>query len=464
MPPSTKSEKTASRRRFVKLAAAALTVGAVGVASVGLGSAAARGLVRTPTITDSSAATSAVTDPTRTVTATQTTTQTVTETDNQTLTSTETDTVISNQTVTSTQTVTATATYVQTVDEVQSETETETQTVTAALYPSTFSVFWITDTQFLSETNPAIYNSLTNWIVENWDTYNAKFVIHTGDIVQDGNVQAEWENADQAMGTLLENNIPYTWCAGNHDDLVGSDATSGWMGNVWTTAFDPSHVSNTMNAIPYTTWAGDYHDGMNTAATFTVQGLNFLVVNIEWNAQTDALQWVEDLLDNPAYANYYVIIAPHAYIDAFGATVLSSNNIDLTDFVTQLTEIMDNHSSNVFLTLNGHYATDCGFNTPSPINDRSELMFDRQDSTDLPGDPTGRGADPSTSTTPDSAKLGGSTVTILTFDVGNNEILVTTYDVSQDKWRSDAYEQYSVNLFTTPVTATILGSVSQTSG
>ncbi len=454
----------------MKLAGAAVAIGAVGVVSAGLANAAARGLIKSPTITDSVVSTSTVAGPslTDTVSATDTATLMVTETltDYQTLVSTQTDTVTSTQTVTTsqttTQTITVTETDVQTIDEVQTETETETQTVTNVLSSSAFSVFWITDTQFLSETNPSIYNSLTSWIVENWNAYNAKFVIHTGDMVQDGNVQQEWINADQAMGILLTNNIPYTWCAGNHDDLVGSDSSSGWAGNLWTSAFNPTYVSGVVNALPYTTWAGDYHEGMNTAATFTVDGLNFLVINIEWNAQPDALQWVENLLDDPAYANYYVIIAPHAYIDEFGATLLSSDNIDLTDFITQLTIIMDNHSSNVFLTLNGHYATDCGYNTPSPIDNRNQLMFDRQDSTDLPGDPTGRGADPSTPTTLDSAKVGGATVTILTFDVGNNEIFVSTYDVNEGKWRNDVYEQYSINLFATPL-GTAVASTSQTS-
>ena len=50
---------------------------------------------------------------------------------------------------------------------------------------------------------------------------------------------------------------------------------------------------------------------------------------------------------------------------------------------------MDAHSSNVFLTLNGHYATDCGYSTSAPINNQNLLMFDRQDCTDNEGDPTG---------------------------------------------------------------------------
>ena len=121
---------------------------------------------------------------------------------------------------------------------------------------------------------------------------------------------------------------------------------------------------------------------------------------------------------------------------------------------------MDAHSSNVFLTLNGHYATDRGYNTAAPMNGRNELMFDRQDCTDKPGDPTGRGVDAVTSTTPDAAKLGGATVTILTFDTANNKIDVTTYDVNTATWRTNQDEQYSVTMFpTTNTTSTTNGGL-----
>lgn len=461
-PPDSRENKT-SRRQFVKWAGTTLAIGVVGLASAEVGNAVARD-TRSPSVaTTSIVSTSTVLGPvaTRTLTTTETSLQTLTSTATETQSQISTSTQIETDTQTVTQTLTSTTTETQTV----SLTETGTsQSVTAASSPAPFSVFWITDTQFLSEKNPAIYSSMTNWIVDNWNTYNGKFVIHTGDIVQDGNVMAEWQNADQAMSVLLMNDIPYTWCAGNHDDLVGGQSTSGWSGNTWTSSFNPASVSLQMNQLPGIAWAGDYHEGMNTAATFSVGGLNFLVVNIEWNAQEDVLQWVENILDNPTYANYYTIIAPHAYINAFGYVIDTSNNIDLTDFVTTLTTMMDNHSPNVFLTLNGHYATDCGFNTTAPINGRNQLMFDRQDCTDTDADLSGRGVDTATSNTPDSARVGGATVTILTFDVANNMISASTYDVNTGAWRTDPYEQYTVPLFSNPLSTTTTGGAQSMSG
>jgi len=312
---------------------------------------------------------------------------------------------------------------------------------------STFSVFWMTDTQFLSESNPALYRMMTKWIVDNWSAYNGKLVVHTGDIVETGATAVEWQNANEAMSVISKNKIPYSWCAGNHDDLVGGETESGWMGNVWAPAFDPNTMKPKVNSLGYTSWASDFHDGMNTAVTFSANGWNFLVINVEFNGDSTVVDWVGSLLDDPLYANCKVIIAPHAYMDAFGDINDPRWGPTLSDFVKGLQAVMDAHSSNVFLTLNGHFATDQGYNTATPINNRNQLMFDRQDCTDDPSSPAGRGIDVSDSTTPDSDKVGGSTLMILTFDTENNQISTKTYDIYAGKWRVNAFEQYTIPMF-----------------
>jgi hypothetical protein len=321
-----------------------------------------------------------------------------------------------------------------------------------------FSIFWITDTQFLSETNPDLFSKMTNWIVANWGAYNGKMVVHSGDIVQTGSVQAEWKNADAAMSILLKNGIPYTWCAGNHDDLVGDDPTSGWSGNQWTSAFNPSVVRRALGKLDHVHWADDYHGGMNTAAAFSADDLDFLIINIEWNADAGTtLKWVEGLLNHPRYAGHHVIIAPHAYIDETGSTDDEKWGPELSAFVKALTALMNRNSYRVFLTLNGHFATDSGYHTPHMADGRNELMFDRQDSTDDPDQPM------ATVTTPDSSKVGGGTVTILTFNPERNLVSVKTYDVCTDKYRDDPQERFAFTMFpaatsTRPITGMIIPS------
>jgi Calcineurin-like phosphoesterase len=314
-----------------------------------------------------------------------------------------------------------------------------------ALADGAFSIFWITDTQFLSESNPALFKMANYWIVDNWARFNGKMVIHTGDFVQTGSVEQEWQNADDAMSVFTANRIPYTWCAGNHDNWVLGEPTSGWKGNAWTASLDPSEAGQAVNAVPYARWVGDYHDGMNTAVTFSASGLNFLIVNIEWNAQPDVLEWVRGILDDPNFGDYHVIVAPHAYINAYGSLHDSRWGATLADFVAGLTTLLDEHSSNVFLTLNGHFATECGYNTPQPINNRNELMFDRQDSSDAPGDQLGRGVDNPPPN--DTDKVGGATVMVLTFEPMVNQIRARTYDLYWAKWRTTPTEEYTIDMF-----------------
>lgn len=81
------------------------------------------------------------------------------------------------------------------------------------------------------------------------------------------------------------------------------------------------------------------------------------------------------------------------------------------------------------------------------VNNRNELMFDRQDCSDDPGEASGRGAD----STPieDSHRVGGSTITVLTFSPGTNRIRASTYDLYKGEWRNKPTESHVVQMFAT---------------
>ena len=313
-----------------------------------------------------------------------------------------------------------------------------------------FSIFWVTDTQFLSEDNPALFRMLANWIAANWSQYNGKLVIHSGDIVQNGTSVTEWEAANGAFSILLKNKIPYVWCAGNHDVQDGATPASGWVGSTYAPTLNPTIVSGAVNSMSGVNWVGDYHNGMNNAVSFSVNGLNFLVICIEWIADAGALAWAESILQDHAFNGYHVIVAPHAYINANGSLNDPLWAAQMSQFITEFTPILDSHSSNVFLTLNGHFATDVGYNTPSPVNGRNELMFDRQDSLDCLNEPTGRGADNVSLTAVDSDLVGGATLMVLTFNPISNTVDARTYDVYAGAWRMSSYEQYSFTMFPSP--------------
>ncbi|MGD0977559.1 MAG: DUF2341 domain-containing protein [Candidatus Bathyarchaeia archaeon] len=308
-------------------------------------------------------------------------------------------------------------------------------TITAVDPTTSFSIFWITDTQYLSESlseSSNEFTTLTRWIVNNAATYNLQMVVHTGDIINgtdsiipDTNtpisVDDQWKCANASMYTLLENNIPYCWCAGNHDDNIYGDSTSGWTGNNFdgssNTAFNPSVVS----AKEHKNWVDlnneEYAavaDGENTAVNFTSNGLNFLIVNIEWDAPIDLLNsWVAPLLSKYSGLDYQIIVTTHAYINPAGIT--NDQNGPSPNFINTLTTLLDKYPK-VFLTLNGHFGTDFGFEEKSSNGNRWQLMFDRQDVTD-----------------DDEYPNGAAAVTILTFNIAEqSQMEARTIDLNQN--------------------------------
>jgi hypothetical protein len=84
-----------------------------------------------------------------------------------------------------------------------------------------FTVVLLPDTQFYCEKYPETFVSQTMWIRERARTDNFKFVIGLGDIVQNAQLEQEWQNAHEAA-RLLDSVIPYSTVPGNHD-LVTKD-------------------------------------------------------------------------------------------------------------------------------------------------------------------------------------------------------------------------------------------------
>ena len=300
--------------------------------------------------------------------------------------------------------------------------------------PAPFTIFWMTDTQFLSETNPRLFARATTWIAKNWSAFNGKLLVHTGDIVQDALIPEEWSNADSAMDVLSDGQIPYVWCAGNHD--LACDLPSSWIGNQYE-SFDPQTMKNLIGGLDGVKWVGDYDQGMNTAASLNVDGFPLLIVAVEWLAQDDTFDWLSDILEDPAYQDHKVIIATHAYENQAGSLDDPNWGSILGPSTKKLTSIMDAHASNVILTLNGHFPTEFGYHAPVPVNGRNQLMFDRQESTD----DLYFGDDP-----PDALKPGGATITTLTFHLAANRLVVRTYDSYLDRFVNNLPDQYSIPL------------------
>jgi hypothetical protein len=208
-------------------------------------------------------------------------------------------------------------------------------------------------------------------------------VIHTGDIVQVPNATSDWKNANNAMMQLYNNSIPYTWDAGNHDQLgksIGSGNPNGsWMGGNYS-AFNVT----IMRQKPY--WVGDIFDGKDTAVKFNYDNYSFMVINVEYNANQTVLDWMQTLIEcNP---NVNVIVATHNFLNGYGGYGFTVNPVDVT-WATNFEKILNNYP-NVFMTVNGHSVGDGGSAYNKKVGHREELYFNMQENVSKTGAATAR--------------------------------------------------------------------------
>ncbi len=272
---------------------------------------------------------------------------------------------------------------------------------------SSFSLMQITDTQHLSDTQPYLFQNLTDWISNNSKNYNLRLVIHTGDIVDNATDASQWKNANDSMGILLDAGIPYCWSAGNHDQFgvgVGfGNPNLDWLGSRYL-AF------NAMSKRAQSFWVDDCFDSKNTAVSFTKDEYPFLILNIEYHANSSVIAWMRGLLDKNPNSN--VVIATHSYLNETAGYGKAG------DWESNLRILLDEYS-NVFLTMNGHYIQ--GTANMTKAGNREEIFFNRQ-------------------------TTGAAAVRIYIFDLEKMKVSVETYNLYTSSFMDDPYNNFTFNV------------------
>ena len=82
--------------------------------------------------------------------------------------------------------------------------------------PEPFGILWLPDTQALAYSHPEKLEALGKEIVSRRESENLIAVIHTGDIVDNGYKDAQWDNFDLCLNAFKDD-LPFYPVAGNHD-------------------------------------------------------------------------------------------------------------------------------------------------------------------------------------------------------------------------------------------------------
>jgi hypothetical protein len=176
-----------------------------------------------------------------------------------------------------------------------------------------FTVVVLPDTQDYSANlnggTAAMFNSQTQWIVDNLVNRNIAFVAHLGNVTEAA-AEAEWLNAVAAM-SLLENpiatgltdGIPYGISIGDHDQSPNGDPNG-------TALYNQHFGVDRFQGRSYN--GGQYgSDNDNHYKLFSASGMDFIVIHLEYDTSPEqgVLDWANNLLQT--YSSRRAIVVSH---------------------------------------------------------------------------------------------------------------------------------------------------------
>ncbi|MFH5182380.1 S-layer homology domain-containing protein [Paenibacillus sp. TAB 01] len=263
--------------------------------------------------------------------------------------------------------------------------------------PYDFSFVWMSDTQYYSESYPEIYEGNVKWIVDHKDDMNIKYVIHTGDIVDEADKEYQWQEADKDMKVLEDAKIPYGVLAGNHDvSHQYADYTK----------FYQYFGEDRFKSQP--TYGGSYLNNRGHYDLVSGGGNDFVVIYMGWDIRDEDIQWMDDVVK--MYPDRKAILDFHEYL------LVSNNRAPISEKIYDRVVVPN---KNVIAVLCGHY------------HDAEELVDEIDDNGDGVPD---RKVYQLLADYQGAEKGGLGYIRLLQFDVKNNQIHVKTYSPYLDDY------------------------------
>ena len=200
-----------------------------------------------------------------------------------------------------------------------------------------FCFAWETDTQYYAEEWQYHFLNMNQWIVDNAEDMKIKYVIHTGDIVDDHDMIYQWENADEAMKIFDDAGMPYGVLGGNHDVAAGLEVNEFYHNYFGEDRFTSQE-----------TYGGSYENNLGHYDLISENGQDFIIVYMSWNIYQEEIDWMNEVLAQ--YSDRKAILCFHPYTN-----VSQSNGTYLDYFGEMIQQYVVAENPNVFAVLNGHY-------------------------------------------------------------------------------------------------------------
>ncbi|WP_424001146.1 DNRLRE domain-containing protein [Haloarcula salina] len=250
----------------------------------------------------------------------------------------------------------------------------------ASQQSTSWTVVALPDTQVYADDQTAYASEQTQWIVDNRDSENIAFVSHEGDVVDHGDVDAEWRHMDAAM-SKLDGVVPYSTVLGNHDWATLWDKQSS--SEKYKQYFGPGRYDGRSwygGAGP--TGVEENRANLNSYQLFSAGGYDFLHLALEWEpaGSTDdpstPLGWGQQVLDD--HPDRATILTTHSYLrdnpDQRTTELQEPNDIGNTGQAVWEELVAPNEQ--VFMVLCGHWHEDDGEVHQVSTNDAGRPVYE----------------------------------------------------------------------------------------
>ena len=178
-----------------------------------------------------------------------------------------------------------------------------------------YTVAFLPDTQSYVIYKPAAMTSQIDWLINNKEKLNLKFVGHEGDIVQSFDTDiTEWEFARTQMNKLISSGIPYSTLPGNHDYAeLTRDSTV--LNNYF-----PLSAFTSMS-----TYGGSYDTNSdNTYHIVDINGNDLLILSLEFGPRDEIVTWANSVLTT--YSGTTALVLVHSYLRYDGELLAPGDN------------------------------------------------------------------------------------------------------------------------------------------
>jgi len=236
------------------------------------------------------------------------------------------------------------------ISEISAESDAETYASLSAMPEDGYTMVILPDTQISNAHYPENFVKLYDWIIDNEETLNIKYVMGIGDIVDTyaaGEKRtAEWQRAKEQFDRLTEAGIPWSAIMGNHDVVGGSvgknDSTD------FNTYFPISEISE------YSWFGGSMlsTESDNAFYKITVGDTKYIIIGLDVEPSDAQLEWANQVCYNNPDSK--IIVTTHEYLND-GATYLTTGYSGRNQGIDVWEKLVSKHE-NIIMAFGGHVA------------------------------------------------------------------------------------------------------------